>query len=648
MRVRALLALLVLLGTLPVQGGGPSGDGRAAPGPTVLFLDAGDAVAHGLSKAAPGANGSVVLARDESARFDISNLSGLRAGTGAGELLFRLELRVVSLIVSPLALSCELELDLLGNGSSVNRLALGTFETHNLTVAETAVLEAGAPGGSLGDLRHGSVRLTVARNDTVPGLLEILCGTGQNASTLALPYGGPLRADAGSRTRAVKTNGTLALDGTGSETVDPGAATQYLWDLGDGQNATGRQVSHRYDRPGVYNVTLKLRWDGQEDADTVVVTVSDNRPPVADAGRNITKRAGEGITFRGYGSDPDGHIVSYEWSFGDGSNDSRQNATHSYGAPGDYDVLLTVRDNDGADGTAGLRVHINHPPRILGMTATYADGRQSFNVVAEDPDGTLLAYDWDFGDGSVATPSGPSVSHRYDRTGNYTVRCTVTDPYGDSASATLQVSLNNTSPQINSLGLPSARPVVNQAVRFRPDVRDAEGDRLDYAWSFGDGGTSTDQSPTHYYTRSGRFTVRLVVTDGYSQSTRSETLQVDEGSALPIDSDLWSFIFCMAMLIISMIISVAKAIAAARKRQEQGGLPEVREPGAPVKGLPPPAAPYGGQYQPYQGAPPAPPRPARPARVPPGVCPRCGSAEVQRFPDGHAKCLNCKKIFFTG
>jgi len=559
MRVRALLALLVLLGTLPVQGGGPSGDGRAAPGPTVLFLDAGDAVAHGLSKAAPGANGSVVLARDESARFDISNLSGLRAGTGAGELLFRLELRVVSLIVSPLALSCELELDLLGNGSSVNRLALGTFETHNLTVAETAVLEAGAPGGSLGDLRHGSVRLTVARNDTVPGLLEILCGTGQNASTLALPYGGPLRADAGSRTRAVKTNGTLALDGTGSETVDPGAATQYLWDLGDGQNAT-----------------------------------------------------------------------------------------HSYGAPGDYDVLLTVRDNDGADGTAGLRVHINHPPRILGMTATYADGRQSFNVVAEDPDGTLLAYDWDFGDGSVATPSGPSVSHRYDRTGNYTVRCTVTDPYGDSASATLQVSLNNTSPQINSLGLPSARPVVNQAVRFRPDVRDAEGDRLDYAWSFGDGGTSTDQSPTHYYTRSGRFTVRLVVTDGYSQSTRSETLQVDEGSALPIDSDLWSFIFCMAMLIISMIISVAKAIAAARKRQEQGGLPEVREPGAPVKGLPPPAAPYGGQYQPYQGAPPAPPRPARPARVPPGVCPRCGSAEVQRFPDGHAKCLNCKKIFFTG
>ena len=47
---------------------------------------------------------------------------------------------------------------------------------------------------------------------------------------------------------------------------------------------------------------------------------------------------------------------------------------------------------------------------------------------SSDPDGTIVAYDWDFGDGNTAT--GATPSHTYAAAGNYTVTLTVTDDGG--------------------------------------------------------------------------------------------------------------------------------------------------------------------------------------------------------------------------
>jgi len=54
------------------------------------------------------------------------------------------------------------------------------------------------------------------------------------------------------------------------------------------------------------------------------------------------------ITFNASGSyDPDGTIISYEWDFGDRDTGTGEVITHSYSSAGDYDVTLTVTDNDG-------------------------------------------------------------------------------------------------------------------------------------------------------------------------------------------------------------------------------------------------------------------------------------------------------------
>jgi PKD repeat protein len=650
--MRALLALLVLLGMLPVQGGGGADAGRAQSGPVVLHLDVSGGELN-LSLQAPATNGSVVMGRGGSANFTVAGLSGLYRDAADW---FTVDLALVSLNVSGLELSCRLDLDYLGNGSDTRTLAYRNFTTTKVIEAERALILPAPSGhdGYAGDLRNGSLRLEIARIDASDGLLEVLCGAGGNSSTLSIPFGAPLSPDAGPD-RAARTGRTVAFNASLSDSVDPDA-TLYLWTFGNGMTAAGTEVETVYNEAGTFNVTLTMRWNGLESSDTAVVAVSANRPPTADAGLNVTKRAGENMTFRGAGSDPDGDPVSFSWSFGDGTNASGRNVTHYYTQPGDYTVVLTVRDDSGAVGQDEVAVHINLPPVITNITATRNGAEWRFQAAALDPDGTILRYNWTFGDGSGSNSTQPS--HTYTSTGNFTVVCRITDEYGDSATLARNITVTNAPPVVTSLGLSASGFGVNSPVRFRPQATDPDNDRLSFDWNFGDGTTSQDRNPTHYYAKAGTFTVTLRVSDGNAVTTVSSTLTISD-SPPGDESLLWSLLPCILIIITLVIVTIARSAAQARKRQEQGlfGGPEAQ----PYGGLPQTTQPYaGGQYPTYgapryqtYGAPgypaaPAPARASRPSKAPPGVCPRCGSTDHVRYPDGHAKCVNCKKIFFTG
>src|SRR5439155_1592703 len=67
-------------------------------------------------------------------------------------------------------------------------------------------------------------------------------------------------------------------------------------------------------------------------------------------------------SFTSTSSDPDGSIVSYSWTFGDGGTSNEQNPTHVYTATGSYTVTLTVMDNQGATASASHPVNVSAPP----------------------------------------------------------------------------------------------------------------------------------------------------------------------------------------------------------------------------------------------------------------------------------------------
>ena len=88
-----------------------------------------------------------------------------------------------------------------------------------------------------------------------------------------------------------------------------------------------------------------------------------NDPPSADAGPDQTIMWGETVTLDGSGSsDPDGYLVSYEWDFGDNSQNAEGAIiTHEYTAPGTYTATLTVTDDYGASAIDEVSITVHTP-----------------------------------------------------------------------------------------------------------------------------------------------------------------------------------------------------------------------------------------------------------------------------------------------
>lgn len=236
---------------------------------------------------------------------------------------------------------------------------------------------------------------------------------------------------------------TCTFDSAGSGDPD-GTIAAYAWDFGDGATSAEASPGHTYAASGTYTVELTVTDNrGKTDVvrhDVTVTKPAANQPPVAAFTVQCAERA---CSFDSSGSgDPDGTITSYAWDFGDGSPaGSGVSPEHTYDDPGDYQVTLTVTDNDGANDTASRTVTAtagaNQAPRaaftssVSGLTASF-DGSGS-----NDPDGQVVSYAWTFGDGSTGT--GATVSKTYAGTGEYSVKLTVTDNAGETTSITKSV-----------------------------------------------------------------------------------------------------------------------------------------------------------------------------------------------------------------
>jgi PKD repeat protein len=313
----------------------------------------------------------------------------------------------------------------------------------------------------------------------------------------------------------------VAFDGSGS-TDAFGTITSYAWNFGDGATNSGVAPSHTYLHADSYTVTLTVtdNW-GHSASDTAVVTATD-RPPVANAGPDMTATVGTAVTFNGSGSsDLDGTITSYAWNFGDTSTGTGVSPSHTYPTTGMYSATLVVTDNNGVASTPDLVVinvgaAANKPPVANAGSSQSAQTLVSvtFNGSgSSDPDGSIVSYAWTFGDGSTGT--GVSPSHTYAHAGLYAVTLTVTDNGGATASASTTASIINRAPTAVLSAAPTSLQV-GQTVTFNGGASsDPDGHVVTYSFGFGDGGGATTASTTttHTYTTAGVFVASLTVQD---------------------------------------------------------------------------------------------------------------------------------------
>ncbi len=182
-------------------------------------------------------------------------------------------------------------------------------------------------------------------------------------------------------------------------------------------------------------------------------------------------------------------------------------------------------------GAVGCVTVPNQAP-IAAITAAPISGGVPLTVQfdasgSRDPDGKIIEYLWDFGDGS--TGSGAQVSHTYTQPGLYPVILTVKDDRGSTAVATVIIKVGNPPPKalFTATATNGFAPLT---VQFDASASSDPASLLSpqrivrHEWDFGDGTSAVGQQVSHTYARAGVYTVTLRVFDEDGASDRAQKI----------------------------------------------------------------------------------------------------------------------------
>ena len=302
-----------------------------------------------------------------------------------------------------------------------------------------------------------------------------------------------------------------------------GNVTAWLWDFGDGNTSTEQNPIHTYASAGNYTVFLNAsNAYGYNVSAPVTITVLE--PPVA----NFTYTPNEGnapltVTFNDTST---GNVTAWIWDFGDGNTSTEQNPSHTYASPGIYTVSLNASNAYGFNvSTVTDAVRVLEPP-IAAFTATPTEGNAPLTVQFTDQStGNVTAWAWDFGDGNTST--GQSPVHIYTSAGNYSVTLNASNAYGYNVSAPVTITVLE--PPAAAF---TATPTEGNAPLTVQFTDESTGNVTAWLWNFGDGNTSTEQSPSHIYASPGNYTVTLNASNAYGTASLSKPgyIRITEGS----------------------------------------------------------------------------------------------------------------------
>ena len=280
------------------------------------------------------------------------------------------------------------------------------------------------------------------------------------------------------------------------------------WSFGDGGSAEGEAVTHTWDAPGTYVVTLIVENAAGSDTRSATIEVVDQLPaPVAAIGSfEASPWVGETIVFE----DASSNATEWFWDFGDGVTSAAINPLHSFTTSGAKTVTLTVSNRNGSDTTTVTVTPRLEPSAKFTFAPDAPAAGDAVNFIDQSANASIWA--WDFGDGTTSAAQNPS--HTYAAAGAYTVTLTVSTDVGDASTVVGTVTVDPP-PPIPSL---SANPVVGTALSvttFTAAPAFGSGPIISYEIELGDGSpnlVNTTGVFTHTYVSVGTFPVRVRAT----------------------------------------------------------------------------------------------------------------------------------------
>ena len=215
-----------------------------------------------------------------------------------------------------------------------------------------------------------------------------------------------------------------------------------------------------------------------------------------------------------------GTLILTIWDFGDGNGSTVFSPKHKYTEAGNYTVTLTVQNSNGDFDVISQLVTVNPLPQVnfqFTAASQCVSTLQTFNNLSSIASSDL-SYSWNLGDGTLSTIEDPD--HLYSNPGTYTVSLTATSA-STGCAKTFSKALT-----IHPEAIPdftAENTCLGQAILFNNTSVVSSGS-MSWLWDFGDGNTSTKQSPTHLYATAGSYSVILQITTDNSCITSTSRL----------------------------------------------------------------------------------------------------------------------------
>ncbi len=215
-----------------------------------------------------------------------------------------------------------------------------------------------------------------------------------------------------------------------------------------------------------------------------------------------------------------GTITGWNWDFGDGDSSTLQNPVHYYSSPGNYIVRLSLTASNGCDAELTQTISINpYPIASFSAPSGCSESPLQFLDQSTIASGTITNWNWNFGTGDSSVVQNPLYS--FPTGGNFLVLMAVTSDSGCTSYYSQNVMINE-QPRAEFQALNTC---VGQSVFFSNTSTSGSSPIVSYLWEFGDGDTSTSNSPSHTYSGGvNTYNATLYVT---SANGCKDTLQSD-------------------------------------------------------------------------------------------------------------------------
>lgn len=283
-----------------------------------------------------------------------------------------------------------------------------------------------------------------------------------------------------------------------------GSGIGFSWDFGDGGTSNVENPVHSYTSPGTYTIRL--------------ITTNTNGCPDTLIKNNFIRVDKPVAKFQVSDSficqpiqilftDSSRYATSWSWTFDNGNTSTLQNPVNVFSSSRLYTVKLVVTGPGGCKDSAFKPINVD----LLSGTLTYSPitGCAPMPITFTASSSRQVDYIWNFGDGNSITTIDSIATNTYTTLGKFLPQILLRDVRGCTVPVNGKDSIvvEKILPKVSA----SHRSLCDSGMVQFADSSISMG-AMNYQWFFGDGGTSNVKNPSHFYTASGSYDVRLILT----------------------------------------------------------------------------------------------------------------------------------------